>query len=44
MPELAGYDWKKESQTFDTVAETIERHGGRVEKPYLAVLFTAKKM
>ena len=44
MPGLPERDWRKESQTLDTVAKTIERHSGRVEKPYLAALFTARKL
>ena len=31
------------NRLFESVAEVIERHGGFIEKPYLAVLYVAQK-
>jgi hypothetical protein len=39
-------DWKKDSRSFDTVAEikeTLEQEGGKIEKPYEAVAYIARK-
>ena len=33
-----------QKELFQTVGELIDRHGGRIEKPYMATLFTARKV
>jgi ubiquinone/menaquinone biosynthesis C-methylase UbiE len=35
---------QRRSVLFEEIAEVIEQHGGHIEKPYLAVLFMARKL
>jgi len=36
-------DWREESRRFDGVADVIRKHGGCMEKPYIAALYVAQK-